>query len=134
MKRYLPLLLVPIVSLVLGVNIEALGSGTQTTTKSGRKTTKKTAVKKKAGDGKTSIKCPKAVTDADGSIADCPETGCGGSLDPNLNKQKNIIDDNDTPVDKDMSYLAELPDPVPGFHIGDTRQKLRALGEGKMIR
>ena len=38
------------------------------------------------------------------------------------------------PVDKDLSFLADLPDPVPGFKIGDTRQKLKALGEGKMIR
>ena len=64
----------------------------------------------------------------------CPNTGYGGSLDPNLNKQKNIATDNDAPVDKDMNYLAELPDPIPGFAIGDTREKLRALGEGKMIR
>src|SRR5262249_5316273 len=74
------------------------------------------------------------VTAADGSIADCPNTGCGGSLDPNLNKQKNITTNNHAPVDKEISDLADLPDPVPGFKIGDTREKLRALGEGKMIR
>jgi hypothetical protein len=130
-KRYLlALLLIPIVFIVLGVTIEARGSGAQPTKKSG----KKTAKKKKAGDGKVAIKCPAAVTASDGSIADCPNMGCGGSLDPNLNKQKNIATDNDTPVDKDYSYLAELPDPVPGFKVGDTREKLRALGEGKMIR
>jgi hypothetical protein len=132
MKRYLlPLLLIPIVFIfVLEVTIEAQGSGAQPTKKSAKKTTKK----KKAGDTKMAIKCPSAVTASDGSIADCPITGCGGSLDPNLNKQKNIKEDNVPPIDKDMSYLAELPDPVPGFKIGDTREKLRALGEGKMIR
>ncbi len=131
MKRYLlALLLIPIVFIVLGVTIEARGSGVQPTKKSGKKTTKK----KKAGGGKVSITCPAAVTASDGSIADCPNTGCGGSLDPNLNKQKNIATDNDAPVDKELSFLAELPDPVPGFNIGDTREKLRALGEGKMIR
>ena len=67
-------------------------------------------------------------------ITDCPDTGCGKSLDPNLNKQKNIRTDSDAPVDKDFQDLAALPDPVPGFAIGDTREKLAALGEGTMIR
>ena len=35
---------------------------------------------------------------------------------------------------KDLSFLSDLPDPVPGFKIGDTRQKLKALGEEKIIR
>lgn len=134
MKRYLlALLLVPIVFIVLGVTIEARGSGAQPTTKkSGRKTATKRG--RKGGDGKVAITCPPAVLAPDGSIADCLDTGCGGSLDPNLNKQKNIAEDSDAPVNKDFSYLAELADPVPGFNIGDTREKLRALGEGKMIR
>jgi uncharacterized protein YgiM (DUF1202 family) len=84
--------------------------------------------------GKVGIACPAAVTGADATITDCPETGCGPSLDPNLNKQKNIATDNDAAVDKDVSFLAALPDPVPGFNIGDTREKLTALGEGQMIR
>lgn len=134
MKRYLlAVLLIPIVFIVLGVTIQARGSAAQST----KKSTKKTATKKgtkKAGEAKVSVKCPAAVLAPDGSIAACPLTGCGGSLDPNLNKQKNIAEDNDAPVDRDMAFLAELPDPVPGFHIGDTREKLRALGEGKMIR
>lgn len=130
MKRYLPaLLLIPIVFFVLGMTMEAQGSGAQSTKTSGKKT-----AGKKAAEKKVAIKCPAAVTASGGTIADCPNTGCGGSLDPNLNKQKNIAKDNDAPVDKDMSYLAELPDPVPGFKIGDTRGKLKALGEGKMIR
>ena len=49
---------------------------------------------------------------------DCPDTGCGPSLDPLLNKQKNIKD---------------LSDPVDGFEIGDNREKLQELGEGKRI-
>src|SRR5947199_9826371 len=97
MRRYLlALLLIPIVFIVLGVTNEARGSGAQPTQKSGKNTTRK----KKAGGGKVAIKCPAAVTASDGSIADCPNTGCGGSLDPNLNKQKNIARDNDAPVDK----------------------------------
>ena len=83
---------------------------------------------------KVAIACPAAITGAEATITDCPETGCGPSLDPNLNKQKNIATDNDAPVDKDLSFLAALPDPVPGFNIGDTREKLTTLGEGQMIR
>ncbi len=84
--------------------------------------------------GKVKIPCPAAVKGANATINDCPETGCGSTLDPNLNKQKNIATDNDAPVDKDFSFLATLPDPVPGFAIGDTREKPTALGVGQMIR
>jgi hypothetical protein len=80
--------------------------------------------------GKIFVPCPSTLN----SISDCPDTGCGSSLDPNLNKRKNIATDNDAPVDKELKDLAALPDPVPGFKIGDTREKLAALGEGQMIR
>jgi hypothetical protein len=131
MKRYLlAFLLVPIVFITFEVTIAAGMSGVQPTAK---KSAKK-ASKKKAGGGKVAIKCPAAITAPGGSIADCPNTGCGPSLDPNLNKQKNIAPAGGAPVDRDMAFLAELPDPVPGFNIGNTREKLRALGEGKMIR
>ena len=95
--------------------------------------------KKKKGsnggeEGKSAVTCPAAVKAPDGSIKDCPVTGCGPSLDPNLNTQKNIDEDSDAPVDKDFSYLAGLADPVPDFAIGDTREKVKALGEGQMIR
>ena len=83
-----------------------------------------------ASGGKSAVPCPSTLN----SITDCPDTGCGPSLDPNLNKHKNIRTDNDAPEDKDYSYLASLADPVPGFAIGNTREKLAALGEGKMIR
>src|SRR5713226_6224311 len=83
-----------------------------------------------AGPGKIAVPCPSPLN----SIQDCPDTGCGPSLDPNLNKQKNIRTNNATVEDKDFQYLADLPDPVPGFAIGNTREKLAALGEGKMIR
>jgi hypothetical protein len=83
-----------------------------------------------ASGGKSKVPCPSTLND----ITDCPDTGCGPSLDPNLNKQKNIRTDNDAPEDKDIQFLAGLPDPVSGFAIGNTREKLAALGEGKMIR
>jgi uncharacterized protein YgiM (DUF1202 family) len=84
--------------------------------------------------GKSGVTCPAAVTGANATIKKCPVTGCGPSLDPNLNKQKNIATDSDAPVDKDFGFLVALPDPVPGFAIGNTREKLTALGEGQMIR
>lgn len=83
-----------------------------------------------AGSGKIAVPCPATLND----INDCPDTGCGGSLDPLLNKQKNIRTNTGTVEDKDFHYLATLTDPVPGYAIGDTREKLEALGEGKMIR
>jgi len=67
-------------------------------------------------------------------IEDCPDQGCGGNFDPNLNLRKNIRADNQAPINKDLQDLASLPDPVPDFAIGDTREKLTALGEGRMIR
>ena len=68
MKRYLlALLLIPIVFTILGVTIEARGSGAQQSTKKSGK--------------KMAIECPDAVTASDGTITDCPNTGCGGSLD-----------------------------------------------------
>ena len=36
--------------------------------------------------GKISVPCPAQLND----ITDCPDTGCGPSLDPFLNRQKNI--------------------------------------------
>jgi len=79
--------------------------------------------------GKVNVPCPATLND----ITDCPDTGCGPSLDPNLNKQKNIATDTQAAVKKDFQDLAALPDPVPGFKIGDTRGKLTALGEGQKV-
>ncbi len=67
-------------------------------------------------------------------IADCPDQGCGGSFDANLNHQKNIRTDDQAATDKSIKDLADLPDPVQGFKKGDTREKLTALGEGQKIR
>jgi hypothetical protein len=82
-----------------------------------------------AGAGKVAIKCPATLND----ITDCPDTGCGPSLDPLLNQAKNVqtvSGDAETMTIKDMQ---DLPDPVPGYKIGDPRDKLTALGEGKKI-
>src|SRR6185369_7458000 len=79
--------------------------------------------------GKISVPCPNQLND----ITDCPDTGCGPSLDPNLNRQKNIrsLDGEAKPMT--IQQIRNLPDPVPRFKVGDTREKLTALGEGKKI-
>jgi len=61
-----------------------------------------------------------------------PDTGCG-SLDPNLNEQKNIRSKDGASEAMTLQNLKDLPDPVPGFEIGDDRQSLKDLGEGKKI-
>ena len=79
--------------------------------------------------GRVAIPCPATLND----ITDCPDTGCGPSLDPNLNKRKNVRTDDQTAEAMTIQDLKDLPDPVPDFNIGDTREKLTALGEGKKI-
>jgi hypothetical protein len=84
-------------------------------------------------DGKINPPCPKRLN----NITDCmtlsPDTGCGSRLDPHLNVQKNIRSDDQTAEPMDIADIKALPDPVSGFKIGDTREKLKALGEGKKI-
>lgn len=83
--------------------------------------------------GKIKIKCPtKAELDEQGIVA-CPPTGCGPTVDPHLNRQKNIRSSNKTPKMMTIEELQELDDPVEGFEVGDTREKLKELGEGEMI-
>jgi hypothetical protein len=80
---------------------------------------------------KQTIKCPPPSKLK--SISACPSTGCGKSIDPNLNEQKNIPSDHQESVEKTLEDLKGLPDPVPGFKAGDTREKLKDLGEGEKI-
>jgi len=81
---------------------------------------------------KIAVKCPSAKKLKAGIVA-CPDTGCGGSLDPNLNMKKNIRSDSGTVRAMTIAELQALADPVPDFAIGDTREKLEALGEGNKI-
>lgn len=85
--------------------------------------------KKKSTGKKIAITCPGTLND----IGDCPNTGCGPSLDPNLNKQKNIRSLEGEAEPMTIQEMRNLPDPVAGFKVGDTREKLAALGEGKKI-
>lgn len=57
-------------------------------------------------------------------ISDCLDTGCGPALDPNLNKQKNIRSLAGEAEPMTIQEMRNLPDPVPGFKIGDSRRKL----------
>lgn len=84
---------------------------------------------RRAPSGKVAIPCPVPLSD----ITDCPDTGCGPSLDPHLNRQKNIRSDDRTAEEMTIQDLRDLPDPVPGFMVGNTREKLTTLGEGKKI-
>lgn len=84
--------------------------------------------------GKIKINCPpKSDLDARG-IKACPLTGCGPSVDPNLNLKKNIRDKSGAVKTMTLAELQALPDPVRGLKIGDTREKVEALGEGDKIR
>ena len=69
--------------------------------------------KKKSTGKKSAVPCPTALND----INDCLDTGCGPSLDPNLNTQKNIrsLDGAAEPIT--IQEMRNLPDPVPGFNI-----------------
>jgi hypothetical protein len=80
---------------------------------------------------KVAIKCPPVKKLK--NIAACPITGCGKSIDPNLNRQKNIRSSSKEPVTKTIQDLKDLSDPVLGFKVGDARTKLIELGEGDKI-
>jgi len=86
-----------------------------------------------AAQGKIKVKCPTKAELAEGITA-CPDTGCGPSLDPFLNQQKNIPSKSGAARDMTIPEMQELDDPVKDYAIGDTREKLAALGEGDKIR
>jgi hypothetical protein len=69
------------------------------------------------------------------SLAKCPDGGCGGSIDKNLNRRKNIKAA-PTGAAKDMTIaeVKALEDPVEGFVKGGSRDMLTAMGEGNLIR
>jgi hypothetical protein len=79
---------------------------------------------------KIAVKCPPTSKLKD--ITGCPDTGCG-TVDPHLNEQKNIRSNDQEPVPKTLKDLKDLLDPVPGFKIGDTREKIKELGEGQKV-
>lgn len=52
---------------------------------------------------------------------------------PSSNRRKNIKSDDQTAEPMTIQQIRNLPDPVKGFKIGNTREKIEALGEGKKI-
>lgn len=66
------------------------------------------------------------------SLAACPDEGCGKKFDPNLNRRKNIISDNQTATLRTLTWMKKLDDPE-NFQEGETREELAALGEGQKI-
>src|SRR6267154_2711108 len=66
------------------------------------------------------------------SLAACPDEGCGGTFDANLNRLKNIRTDSQTATMKSLTWMKKLDDPE-SFTQGDSREELTALGEGQKI-
>src|ERR1700730_5003871 len=66
-------------------------------------------------------------------INDCPNEGCGGPHDPELNKQKNIRSDDQDPVLQSIAWMKALPDPTHFTADNRNRDELGQIGEGKKI-
>jgi len=109
-------------SLVLSILV-ALVIGSITQAQRPKRTTTRTRSSARASN------CPEDLND----ISDCPEEGCGGDFDANLNRRKNITADDQTAVPKTIEDMKELEDPV-NFKKGGSREELTALGEGQKIR
>lgn len=65
-------------------------------------------------------------------IADCPDEGCGGSYDADLNKRKNIRSDDQQTVVRSIQWIKNLSDPKQ-FTRSAERLELTELGEGQKI-
>ncbi len=83
--------------------------------------------------GKIAKRCPSKKRLDRLGIKACPSTGCGPAFDPKLNERKNIRSQEGAATAMTLQELKDLSDPVPGFSIGDDRQPLTDLGEGKKI-
>src|SRR5712691_1158156 len=66
------------------------------------------------------------------SLAACPDEGCGGTFDANLNRRKNIRTDPQAATMKRLTWMKNLDDPE-NFTEGESREELTALGEGEKI-
>lgn len=64
--------------------------------------------------------------------ADCPDQGCGGQFDPNLNRVKNIKSLDGDATLRSLTWMKKLEDPE-NFSQGDSRDELQSLGEGQKI-
>jgi hypothetical protein len=66
------------------------------------------------------------------SIALCPDEGCGGEFDPNLNRLKNVRSKDGLSTRHTLTWMKRLDDPE-NFSEGDSREELAELGEGQKI-
>ena len=80
--------------------------------------------------GKSKTHCSSQIRD----ITGCPDTGCGGSYDPQLNKRKNLKSDNHFVRAISFAEMQNLPDPAHFTAKTPSRDELRRLGEGRKIR
>jgi hypothetical protein len=79
--------------------------------------------------GKKSVPCPTLH-----SIVDCPDEGCGGQHDPDLNKQKNIAPgDDQQAVPRTIAWMKSLNDPKHFTSKNRSRDELKQIGEGQKI-
>lgn len=75
---------------------------------------------------------PKKKVPCKPSLTECPDEGCGTQFDPNLNRRKNIVSDDQTATLRTLTWMKKLDDPE-NFQEGETREELAALGEGQKI-
>src|SRR5437773_3789145 len=62
----------------------------------------------------------------------CPDEGCGTKFDPNLNKLKNIVSDDQPATVRTLTWMKKLDDPE-SFADGESREELTELGEGQKV-
>jgi hypothetical protein len=117
MKRFLT-----VIGVLVGLSLVLTGANAKT--------------KPKKEGGKSAVKCPLQKTLKKRGIDGCPDTGCGGSLDPLLNQQKNTTEgDPDTARHMNFADFAGISNKVDGYKgIGFPRDKVRDQGEGEMVR
>jgi len=82
---------------------------------------------KKTATGKKRQKPPCVA-----AFGECPDQGCGGEFDPNLNKLKNVRSSDQAATVRSLAWMKKLDDPE-NFSQGDSREELAALGEGQTI-
>lgn len=83
----------------------------------------------RARAGKKSAPCPTLH-----SIVDCPDEGCGGRHDPDLNKQKNIHPaDDEQAVPRSIAWMKSLQNPKHFTSKNLSRDELKQIGEGQKI-
>lgn len=73
--------------------------------------------------------CPEGIND----IRDCPDEGCGGKYNPQLNRLKNIRSDSQQPTKRNLQWIKNLPNPVHFTEQNTDRNELKQLGEGQKI-